>query len=968
MDDFLEPAADDPDFRGQGGVTDLVLPPVADGGELEAGVHIDRYVVLRALGGTRHAEVYAAHDPELDRRVAVKLMSRDVADEEVGYRRMRAEAQAAARLVHPNVVKIHDVGNWRGRPYIAREFIDGAWLGRWIRESRATPRRIREVMVSAGRGLAAIHAAGLVHRDVNPRAVFVGEDGRARVTDMDYVGSVDVLALARADDESHDSYELSMESREESESDNSAEFSGGSGVFADSYYAAPEQLVGLTADARSDQFAYCVVLYEALYGTLPFGRGTATRRLSKIERGKLKVPTTRYSRRTFAALRRGLSADPADRFAGIDGLLAALMPRRRTHLAWTAGVGLCAATAAAMAALSSSQRSEYCASVDHKLAGVWDADRADQLKAAFESTGLPYAEDLRSFTENHLDAWVEQWTSRHDELCEARARGADTGQISREIHCLSLRRGELASVVDTLTSGETRSVENAARIVRELRSVESCSDPDQWVRSHDQIEEAADLGRGLATLSTLLASGRADEAVPLADSMVEKAKALGHSPSMVRALGLRAQALGLARSPDAEAASHEAFSAALAASDYGALAAAATVIASRLTRDRNFEEAERWLDHAEAAVGRDTGTDMPGLAAIETSRGRISALKGDSEDALKRYRRALDLRVEAIGPEDDRIALYRVNVGQSLQNLGRFDDARDEFEGAWRTLTASLGPEHPNVAKSRMALCTVLSAQGEYKAGLVHGLEAERILTAAYGRHRTLVADAMLATAMAHSGLGHVQDSIDLQQEALEIYRATTGARSYRVALTLNNLGLENYNTGRYVEALPYYQDALSQMEEVLGSDHLQTASVRLSLADTFFALNKHDEARALLTAVRATIEDRVSSDRPLVASWLAGEAEFAAIDGRHAEAVEKLEHAAQILVDSAANPVDLGELRLMLASEMRYVGRGDEADRLEAETVAILQVRGVAGALAIRDAGRFRQRIRLRLGAAAAQ
>ncbi|MBL4683555.1 MAG: tetratricopeptide repeat protein, partial [Nannocystaceae bacterium] len=873
------------DASGRGGFFDLddaaagTAPPASPGPRTanpEPGTRVDRYVIFTHLGSTRHSEIYAAHDPELDRKVALKLLSLDAADEQEGYRRLMAEAQATARLAHPNVVKVHDVGTWRGRPYIAREFIEGASVHTWKRRASPSRAEVLRVMRLAGRGLGALHAAGLVHRDLNLHAILVGDDGTVRVTDMDYVGSVAGQALPSENDSGSLDSLASGELSEET-TGSFVRAAGLSGIFDDSPYASPEQLLGQTADARSDQFSFCVALYEALYDSMPFGRGTVVRRLARVERGRVRLPKGRYSRRTLNAIKRGLSAQPEQRFHDMAALLKAVAPRRRRY-ALLAPLFVGVATVAAIAASGDEEHGTYCASVTHKLDGVWDSARRDDIRAAFEATGLAYAEDLLQFTHNHLDTWVSEWTTRHDELCREQTQGADMAVIAREMHCLSLRRNELSSVVDMLAAGDQRSIENAVRIVRDLSSVESCKNPDQWLASRDQLVEAEALNRGQAELSMLLASHRSKEALPLADVLVDQARALGHGPSLVRALAARATALSLDRSPEAEAAMHEALSEALAQGQYPDVAAIATALANDLIRRRKFTEARHWLEHGEGALTHGSKPAMPGYAGIESSRGRIASLKGEYENALSRYERARELRIASLGPDDDRVAMYRVNVGQAFQDLGRYSEARVEFEAAVEGISNALGPEHPDVGRAHMALGVVMAAQGEYEAALVHGERAQRILKQAYGESRTIVADAIVATSVAHSRMGHAAVSMALQADAIRIYRVTTGDRSYRVALALNNIGVEYFNSGNYAEAEGYYRQALERVSEQLGKDHVETARIQNTLAGALLAQGEYEEAKVFLDAVEATIEAKVPTDIPMVAYWLSYACELDAI------------------------------------------------------------------------------------------
>ena len=941
------------------------------------GCRIDRYVILRALGRTRHADIYAAHDPQLDRKVAVKLLSVDTVDEDDGYRRLMAEAQATARLAHANVVKVHDVGTWNGRPYVAREFVEGASVHTWKHRRRPARAEVLRVMLQAGQGLAALHAAGLVHRDINLHAILVGDDGSVRVTDMDFVGSVEALALPSTLDgegRDFDSREMSMDSRDyslesreipvdllsSSGEDTTGTYvraAGVSGVFEDSPYVSPEQLLGRVADARSDQFSFCVALYEALFDRTPFGRGTAARRLLRIEAGRVRVPRCRFSRRTFNALKRGLAADPGDRFPNMASLLRALTPRRH-RFTLLAPIAVGAATVAAVALVPEDEpAASYCASAEDKLEGVWDAARSERVRESFLATELPYAEDLYSLTTARLDAWVDKWKARHDELCAEQGEEAVV-RVAREMHCLALRRAELGAVVDTLEAGDKRSIENAARIVRDLNTVESCADPKQWVASRDHAEEATQLGRGLRRAATLMQSGRFDEAETLTSALVDQARILGHGPSLVWALTLRASTLDNTRSPEAEAALHEALSEALAQGEYSAVADAATMLAQHLLRDREFEQARHWLDHAEAALARVDEPGSPMHAGIESVRARISTLEGDYQGALDSYRRSLELRRTALGPDDERVALHRINVGQAYQDLGRYGEARREYEAALEGIEDVLGKDHPDVGRAHMALCSVLALQGETDPALEHGAEAERVLERVYGPVATVLADAKLSTAMAYSKEGRVARSVEKQLEALDIYKKSSGDRSYRVSLVLNNLGVENHNSGKYEEAEQYYRDALEIAEEVLGKEHVRASEMRSTLASALVAQKKYDESALLLTDALADMERQLGTDHPRLAHPLTYAAELDAVAGKHGDAINKLQRAVRLSETADGSETDRGQFELMLATELRFVGRIEEADVLRDEVMRRLQSAGSPGANAIAEAGRFRQRV----------
>lgn len=302
--------------------------PRGDGFVAGEGATLGRYSVLDCLGRGGMGEVYKAYDPELDRAVALKLMRADDSASGAGGRgRMLREAKAMARLSHPNVVAVHDAGVVGHEVFIAMDLVDGTTLDEWL---RARPRGWREVVaafIAAGSGLGAAHAKGIVHRDFKPQNVLVDREGRVFVTDFG-------LAVAQTSGAGATPEEIA-------------------GTPA---YMSPEQFAGRSLDARTDQFSFCVALYEGLYAERPFrGRGKAL--AEAIKSGVVgaaprdaKVPA--WLRKI---LLKGLSVDPAQRFASMDALLAALLDdplakRRKVALAvaprcWPASMAAAASCA-----------------------------------------------------------------------------------------------------------------------------------------------------------------------------------------------------------------------------------------------------------------------------------------------------------------------------------------------------------------------------------------------------------------------------------------------------------------------------------------------------------------------------------------------------------------------------------------------------------------------------------------------
>src|SRR5713226_4366130 len=301
---------------------------------------LGRYVVTEKLGGGGMGVVYAAHDPELDRKVAIKLMLPLLSDSgsaSEGRARLLREAQAMARLSHPNVIAVHDVGTFGEQVFIAMEYVEGSTLSQWFAERKRTWHEVLSIFKQAGRGLAAAHAAGIVHRDFKPDNVLVGDDGRVRVLDF---------GLARAA-EATDGAAPEVPDAQVSAGKRESAGSGMLGVAVTELgklmgtpaYMAPEQLKGQLGDARTDQFSFCVALYQALYGELPFSGESVLALLDEIKRrGTKQAPeSVRVPSRLRKVLLRGLSPAREDRYESMDALLHELT--RRPPEIWRRSLG-----------------------------------------------------------------------------------------------------------------------------------------------------------------------------------------------------------------------------------------------------------------------------------------------------------------------------------------------------------------------------------------------------------------------------------------------------------------------------------------------------------------------------------------------------------------------------------------------------------------------------------------------------
>jgi predicted Ser/Thr protein kinase len=371
------------------------------------GATLGRYRLERELGAGAMGVVHAAFDPDLERRIALKVLRSATAPRESKDRLMR-EARAMARLSHTNVVTVHEVGTAEGRDFVAMELIHGETLAEWLRSGHRAPAAIIDAFVAAGRGLAAAHAAGIVHRDFKPHNVLRSRDGRIVVTDFGLARETACELPAAIDA----ALALGRGTLEPGPPSSLAGLTMTGAVLGTPAYMAPEQWRGGAVTPATDQFAYCVALWEALGGERPYRGQTLEELRLQVSRGPAALDASRLPRRARGILRRGLHPDPALRWPSMDALLARLGPaRRRPRLALAAGGGALVAAAALIVALPGADApAPACQPPARDVNTVWSPAIAAAVRAR--------ASDAHALV---LGAAYQGWQAARVEACRAAA-------------------------------------------------------------------------------------------------------------------------------------------------------------------------------------------------------------------------------------------------------------------------------------------------------------------------------------------------------------------------------------------------------------------------------------------------------------------------------------------------------------------------------------------------------------------
>ena len=690
-------------------------------------LRVGRFVVLERLGVGGMAVVFAAYDPELDRRVAIKLLRARVGQNmERARERLEREARALARISHPNVVPIHEVGVVDGHLFLVMEYVAGQTLGEWCEELPASRRRWQEVLtgyVQAGRGLDAVHQLGIVHRDFKPSNAVRGGDGRVRVVDFGLARGRAGGRHACADTDPEEARPAFPDDRVSQLSVEIGEANQLPGPLTDPgakvgtpAYMAPEQFAGQEVGPAADQFAFCVALYEALYGCRPYAGVTLSELQKNVEAGSVREPPGDSSvpRWVYDALRRGLCLDPGERYPSMEALLAELTRNPARRWRWVGSVAVLTVLGVLLAwslmSNSTASAPAVCQDGDDSVAAVWNPESRSAFERAATATKSPYADRVVSRVVTGLDAYSAELARAYDNGCMAYRRGARSDSLyDRQRACLESRQEHLNQAVAVLGEIDGASLGRAMDVVASLPAVAYCMDNEVMAASvpppHDahvagQVELLRDR---LAAAWALEMAGRLSDAREAVAAVIDEAEKLPYAPVRAEALhALGRIALVKRDMPGAieplERAielgmKHKMWPLAVEATArllyvqgiFGAADTSAEVIAARASL---IEPLSQNIS--------DRGFARPLLL---NNLGAVEMARGNKEKARELFTRARDAMAET---RDTQLEL--VNVVRNLAMVTSAPDEREELaETAWRSLRDALGEEHPFVLRARMA-------------------------------------------------------------------------------------------------------------------------------------------------------------------------------------------------------------------------------------------------------------------------
>ena len=667
---------------------------------LPRGTRVGPFEIDQPLDAGGMGLVYSARDSRLDRRVALKCLRERRGDPA----QLLREAKLMAQLANPNVVPVYDVIEAYGQVFIAMELVVGRSLRQWMEAGPRDWKTVVDVFLDAGAGLAAAHAAGIVHGDVKPGNILVGDDGRVRVTDFGLGTFV---------------------------SDAPGESLKVRGTPA---YLAPEQRAGRACDALGDQYSFCVSLYEALVGALP---GTRPVRMASLPRGVRRVLT------------RGLSEDPSQRHPSMQALLGALRAARSPRWKWALGAVAAAAASVAVAYVFGVRQVEVeqCAVAASELASPWDAEAKEVVRRTFEHTGVPYAGE----SVVRVTASLDRWTAGFEEV---RGRACAAGWLRREtplerlpvqLSCLKERAREVRALVSQFGGADATVVRNSVSAAEQLTPAERCTQvPTQRAAPTDNPKLTL-LREQHALVLARIASGKYRDALELARQVMRDAEAVGDARFIASArmlLGasqvwvddyegatanlleairladvtqddrLRAQAwVSLARAEHRRG-HHDrvlfirepALGACERLGDAWLQSEMLLFVGGSLAALDRVKEAQPLFEEAVRTRVKVYGEDNYRTSFALSTLGNVLAMQGDIKGGIDAHRRALDAGVKALGTQHPSVGVLHLNLGVDYLDNLQPERAVEELEKSRAIAEAVHGPRQVSVAQVLISL------------------------------------------------------------------------------------------------------------------------------------------------------------------------------------------------------------------------------------------------------------------------
>jgi tetratricopeptide (TPR) repeat protein/predicted Ser/Thr protein kinase len=761
-------------------------------------VAVGRYRLETLIGAGAMGRVYRAYDPQLDRRVALKILQR-----EEGYSKALQEARALARLSHPNAVTVYEVGQWQGELFIAMELIDGEDLRRWSARQQ-TPRKTLRVLLEAGAGLAAAHACSIVHGDFKPDNVLVGRD-RCRVVDF---------GLARLFTSAQDNH-LAQ------------------GLRGTPAYMAPEQLAGGEATPLSDQWAFAATAFEALSGARITSPGASSQ----------AAKSSAVPRAVRPVLARALDEVCEQRYSSIEALLVDLRRRTRPRRRWLVFAVACLVGLAALAAFILGARHDSCGREGERLTAFWNDQTRHAVRAAFLAAKTSRAERTYQELDRAIARYLVAWRAAHRDVCEAeKRRASEPAVLAGRRWCLRQKIRRL-SVLTRLSREVRTGAETIAaqKMVRTLSPAEECLS----IAAEGKLPQKPSARARFLALQQRIEAGRAlyrlgryrvgrDHAMAILKAVDAKTSDYLHA----RALLLAGQAQGRL------AGARKAVPYLRKALVYAGRANAdrlAFRVWIQLLKQALFagtpKRVVQWAPFARAAAARARQSDAQITAIV----GEALLFSGKVEKAEQTLSVAAK-RLVSQQRSPRFVAVVYANLAKARLQQGKLAAAERDYRQALRLARRALADDHPGLAfylerlgrlerrKGRLEQVAGM-ARRHLEQALTYQRRALAMRQAAYGRSDRAVASSLLEISKTLLVMGKLKDAKTGVERALKIREQTHDAAHPAVAGALEVLGDILFRQGAGPKAKTRWKRALAIWRKV-SKEHpkVEALQCRLSL------------------------------------------------------------------------------------------------------------------------------------------
>lgn len=871
----------------------------------EAGSVLGRYVVLSTLGAGAMGVVYAAYDPDLDRTVAIKLLRTGLvdatspgADEQPARTRLLREAQALAKLAHPNIVAIHDVGTVGDEVFLAMEFVAGQTLSQWLQGQQRPWREVLEVMTAAGEGLVAAHEAGLLHRDFKADNVMVGDDGRVRVMDF---------GLARAQRTQRAAANVEWAANVPALS---AAVTQAGAIMGTPAYMAPELFMGEAATVESDQYAFAVTLWEALYRARPHTGRTIIELMGHVLDGELGgAPRVkpRVPRWLERVCRRGLATKPDQRYPSIQALLDAFArgqreTRRNQFVVGATVVALAAAGLAGAYRIDTAQEVAACEAAGNVMfEESWNEDTKRALREGLMDTNVKYASTVVDKTIPEFDKHAAAWAEARSGACmDANVHETFTSEMyDRATWCLDDRRLAFDALVRELSAADEQSIMRASTAVSSLRDVAPCRDT--------------------ARLRRLPDPPRASDAISEVRTSLARARALSVAGKYEEGMAITDAAMGLAQTLE-----------------WPPLIAEAGVAQGDLLRELGrYEESEATFKDAYFRAVESGSTEVAADAAINLA--YVTGRSMAKYDVGRTWVRHAQTMLTVLGePEDSpRRILLLNNSSAVFFSAGEFEQARAEAQRVLELRQVAFGTDHPDVASSFNNLAGIAYSTGDLDHAQEYAARGVEIFEKALGSDHPDLADFLNNLASLYAMDGKLERARAIFERALEVQEAALPPDHPALSMSLANLGQVLSELGDHEQAIVHHERAREIREAGFGADHPAFAESLINLGRSHLELGHYATAESMYKRARTVLEASSGPDSLPVSAALVGLAEVALADQRAGEAVSPAQQALTIRASAAGREADVAESRFVLARALWDAPPQAGRDRERARTLA---------------------------------